>query len=189
MSIEHDTFHEDDDELEDVAGRSIFSAGWFRALLLLTVMAIGVVVALPYLLNWFEPAPPPAHAPRPAPPPFSPAVPCPPGCGAAPEGGCPSPPPPAPRPICRESPPPCAATRKGAADVDLQCAARHSRSGKEPAAGRSSKEFAAGPGREGGRHVRSFGSWGGHVAQGPRGQGQNGNSRGRRARGSSGRGQ
>ena len=47
----------DEDERDDIAERSIFSAGWFRALLVLTVLAIVVVVSLPYLLNWLEPTP------------------------------------------------------------------------------------------------------------------------------------
>ena len=51
----------EDDEQDEIARRSIFSAGWFRALLVLTVLAIVVVVSLPYLLNWLEPTPvPPA---------------------------------------------------------------------------------------------------------------------------------
>jgi cell division septation protein DedD len=58
MSLEHDHFHEDEDQLE-YGPRSIFAAGWFRAVLAMTVLAIIVVVALPYLLNWFEPLPPP----------------------------------------------------------------------------------------------------------------------------------
>src|SRR5690349_6119547 len=76
MSMEHDDYREDD-ELEDEASRSIFAAGWFRAVLVLTALGIGVVVALPYMLNWFEPAPAPkkaetrpsqtASAPAPAP--------------------------------------------------------------------------------------------------------------------------
>ena len=49
----------EDDEQDELARRSIFSAGWFRALLVLTVLAIVVVVSLPYLLNWLEPTPPP----------------------------------------------------------------------------------------------------------------------------------
>jgi DedD protein len=53
----------DEDERDDIAQRSIFSAGWFRALLVLTVLAIVVVVSLPYLLNWLEPTP--ATAPKP----------------------------------------------------------------------------------------------------------------------------
>jgi len=59
--------HRDEDEHEDYASRSIFSAGWFRAVLVLTVLAIVVVVSLPYLLNWFEPAPPTSQAPPSAP--------------------------------------------------------------------------------------------------------------------------
>jgi len=59
--------HRDEDEHEDYASRSIFSAGWFRAVLVLTVLAIVVVVSLPYLLNWFEPAPPSSQAPPSAP--------------------------------------------------------------------------------------------------------------------------
>jgi cell division septation protein DedD len=61
MNSEHDENPEE--EQEDEAERSIFAAGWFRAVLLLTVLAIAVVVALPYLLDWFEPLPPPVKAP------------------------------------------------------------------------------------------------------------------------------
>src|SRR5574342_397854 len=49
----------EDDEHDQIARRSIFAAGWFRALIVLTVLAIIVVVSLPYLLNWLEPTPPP----------------------------------------------------------------------------------------------------------------------------------
>jgi cell division septation protein DedD len=70
----------DEDERDDIAQRSIFSAGWFRALLVLTVLAIVVVVSLPYLLNWLEPTPttapkPQTKASEPAPP--APAAPAP----------------------------------------------------------------------------------------------------------------
>jgi len=61
--------YEEDDEREEIASRSIFAAGWFRAVLVLTVLAIVVVVSLPYLLNWFEPSPPPARTAKPAEPP------------------------------------------------------------------------------------------------------------------------
>ena len=61
MNSEHDEFPEEEEE--DDAPRSIFAAGWFRAVLILTVLAIGVVVTLPYLLDWFEPLPPPVKAP------------------------------------------------------------------------------------------------------------------------------
>jgi hypothetical protein len=62
----------DEDEREEFASRSIFSAGWFRAVLVLTVLAIVVVISLPYLLHWFEPLPParvakPAEPLKPAP--------------------------------------------------------------------------------------------------------------------------
>jgi cell division septation protein DedD len=73
----------EDDEQDELARRSIFSAGWFRALLVLTVLAIVVVVSLPYLLNWLEPTPAPpaktqakgeAPAPAPGPAPAPPAT-------------------------------------------------------------------------------------------------------------------
>lgn len=71
MSPERDDYR-DDDERNEFASRSIFSAGWFRAVLVLTVLAIVVVISLPYLLNWFEPSPParvakPAEPLKPAP--------------------------------------------------------------------------------------------------------------------------
>ncbi len=68
MSAERDDFRDEPvdlhaDEHEDYAPRSIFAAGWFRAVLVLTVLAILVVVALPYLLNWFEPVSSPVKGP------------------------------------------------------------------------------------------------------------------------------
>jgi SPOR domain len=54
----------EEDEQDEIARRSIFSAGWFRALLVLTVLAIVVVVSLPYLLNWLEPTPTPPAKPQ-----------------------------------------------------------------------------------------------------------------------------
>ena len=68
MSAERDDFRREPpdlhaDEYEDYAPRSIFAAGWFRAVLVLTILAILVVVALPYLLNWFEPVPSPVKGP------------------------------------------------------------------------------------------------------------------------------
>ena len=90
MSPERDDYRDEDDR-EEFASRSIFSAGWFRAVLVLTVLAIVVVISLPYLLNWFEsstparvakPAEPlkpgapsaPAVVPAPAPAPVAPIV-------------------------------------------------------------------------------------------------------------------
>lgn len=108
----------EDDEQDELARRSIFSAGWFRALLVLTVLAIVVVVSLPYLLNWLEPTPaPPAKtqtkSSAPAPPPGS--SPAPPATGSStltPAPVAPAPPakaevpaPPAP-PVMTEAPKP-----------------------------------------------------------------------------------
>ena len=77
MSPERDDYRDEDDR-EEFASRSIFSAGWFRAVLVLTVLAIVVVISLPYLLNWFEPSTP-ARVAKPAEPlkpgaPSAPAV-------------------------------------------------------------------------------------------------------------------
>lgn len=66
MSPERDDYR-DDDERNEFASRSIFTAGWFRAVLVLTVLAIVVVISLPYLLNWFEPSSP-ARVAKPAEP-------------------------------------------------------------------------------------------------------------------------
>jgi cell division septation protein DedD len=71
VSPERDDYRDEDDR-EEFASRSIFSAGWFRAVLVLTVLAIVVVISLPYLLNWFEPSTParvakPAEPLKPAP--------------------------------------------------------------------------------------------------------------------------
>lgn len=96
----------EEDEQDEIARRSIFSAGWFRALLVLTVLAIIVVVSLPYLLNWLEPtpspptrpqvkasepAPPPATTPTPAPAPAPPEA-KPPAPAVAPAPPAPAPP-------------------------------------------------------------------------------------------------
>jgi cell division protein FtsN len=65
LSVEQEDFHADD-EHEDSGAGSIFAAGWFRAVLVLTVLAVLVVAALPYLLDWFEPSTSPVKAPAPA---------------------------------------------------------------------------------------------------------------------------
>ena len=56
MRLERDAVQGDEDELE-YESRSIFAAGWFRAVLVLTSLALAVVIALPYLLYWLEPSP------------------------------------------------------------------------------------------------------------------------------------
>ena len=103
----------EEDEQDELARRSIFSAGWFRALLVLTVLAIIVVVSLPYLLNWLEPTPSPPGKPQAkvsepaAPPPTAPA-PAPPAPAVTPSPSAPAPPakaePPAPPPAKPDAP-------------------------------------------------------------------------------------
>ena len=132
----------EDDEQDEIARRSIFSAGWFRALLVLTVLAIVVVVSLPYLLNWLEPTPPPpaktqakssapapsakAEAPKPAPAAPVPAAPSPAErpIGTAPLPVAPAPPAPAAKPGPGAKPAPAAKPvpapkRSGAAEGGL----------------------------------------------------------------------
>jgi cell division protein FtsN len=50
-------------ETEEERPRRILSAGWFRAALLLAAVAAVVAVALPSLLDWFEPATTPVREP------------------------------------------------------------------------------------------------------------------------------
>jgi hypothetical protein len=105
----------EEDEQDELARRSIFSAGWFRALLVLTVLAIVVVVSLPYLLNWLEPtpAPPPAKTQAksgtPAQPP-APAPTQPPVASPSPPTMIPAPAPPAPTTSTPPAPTPSAPT-------------------------------------------------------------------------------
>lgn len=90
----------EEDEQDELARRSIFSAGWFRALLVLTVLAIIVVVSLPYLLNWLEPTPSPPGKPQakasepatPQPTPPAPAAPAAPAPAVTPAPSAPAPP-------------------------------------------------------------------------------------------------
>jgi cell division protein FtsN len=60
MSPERDSrSHTDDDyddpDYEDEAPRSVFATTWFRALLVVAVLAVVGVLALPYLLDWVGP--------------------------------------------------------------------------------------------------------------------------------------
>lgn len=91
-----DDFLDDDvDERDRRPASAIFASGWFRAVLVLGVLAITLVVAVPYVLRWMEPgsakverqvarpldlrptgAPPaPVAAPTQAPAPVAPAAP------------------------------------------------------------------------------------------------------------------
>ena len=67
--------------------RSIFSALWFRVVLVLIVCGVIAAVAVPYVLEWMNPPPPKTAAVKPAPPeakpPAPPATPPPPAPPAA----------------------------------------------------------------------------------------------------------
>lgn len=100
----------EEDEQDELTRRSIFSAGWFRALLVLTVLAIIVVVSLPYLLNWLEPTPSPPGKPQakaiePAKPQPTPPAPAPPAAPAPAVTPAPSAPAPAAKTEAPASPP------------------------------------------------------------------------------------
>ena len=60
--VEDDVFLADQ-ETEDERPRRILRAGWVRAALLLAAVAAVVAVALPTLLDWFEPATSPVREP------------------------------------------------------------------------------------------------------------------------------
>lgn len=116
MSPERDDYEEEEEYEEEEAPRSIFAATWFRALLVVIILAVVGVLSLPYLLDWFgtskpqvsvvkpaqqAPAPKPQAGPPPAPPAPAPApapaeqpAPLPPQPAAPAE---PTPPPPAPK--------------------------------------------------------------------------------------------
>jgi cell division septation protein DedD len=146
VSPERNDEYQDEEERDEYASRSIFAAGWFRAVLVLTVLAIVVVISLPYLLNWFEPAAPPRRvarqaallkpAPATPPPAVGPAsAPAPPPTVAAPQESKPAPtltPAPAPRaasaPPATSSPAPKAVAEKPAAPAP----ARKAESEKAP---------------------------------------------------------
>jgi len=64
---------EEDDDLEEVPRRSIFSEWWFRAVVGVVALVTVAVIAVPYLLDWWNPPPPPtplfkAQIPPPPPP-------------------------------------------------------------------------------------------------------------------------
>ncbi len=52
-----DDYLEDGDERDRLSTGSIFASGWFRAVLVLGVLAITLVVTVPYLLRWMDPSP------------------------------------------------------------------------------------------------------------------------------------
>src|SRR6266446_216489 len=138
----------DDDEarFEDEGRRSIFSALWFRTILVVVVLGVVAAVAVPYVLELANQPPPKptivarpeplAPPPAPAPPPASPAT-------------TPAPSPAAEKPPVVEKPPvaekpaqtPRSASEKPAAAK--KAGASKSAVAKEPAAPRSTKATAA----------------------------------------------
>src|SRR5256712_8421930 len=138
----------DDDEarFEDEGRRSIFSALWFRTILVVIVLGVVAAVAVPYVLEFANQPPPKptivarpeplAPPPEPAPPPASPAT-------------TPAPSPAAEKPPVVEKPPvaekpaqtPMSASEKPAAAK--KAGASKSAVAKEPAAPRSTKATAA----------------------------------------------
>jgi len=140
----------DDDEarFEDEGRRSIFSALWFRTILVVVVLGVVAAVAVPYILELAnEPPPKPTIVVRPEPlaPPSAPVAPPP-----ASPGTTPVPPPAAEKPPVVEKPPvaerpapspPMSASEKPAAAKKAD--ASKSAVAKEPAAPRSTKATAA----------------------------------------------
>ena len=57
MTPEDDDYLADDRETQS-ASRRLLAAGWLRALLVLAVLAIVIVITVPYILQWLESGPP-----------------------------------------------------------------------------------------------------------------------------------
>jgi len=138
----------DDDEqrFEDEGRRSIFSALWFRAILVVVVLGVVAAVAVPYVLELAnQPPPKPTIVVRPEPLAPSPAPDTPPPASSA---TTPAPSPAAEKPLAVEKPPvaerpapPMSASEKPAAAKKAD--ASKSAVAKEPAAPRSTKATAA----------------------------------------------
>ena len=64
MSPERDdpTDEHEQELYEDVPPRSIFAATWFRVVLVVIVLGVVGAVAVPYVLDWMNPSPPPRSA-------------------------------------------------------------------------------------------------------------------------------
>jgi cell division septation protein DedD len=71
-----DDLEDDEQRFEDEGRRSIFSALWFRAILVVVVLGVVAAVAVPYVLELAnQPSPKPTVAARPETPPPAPIVP------------------------------------------------------------------------------------------------------------------
>ena len=143
---------DEEDRFEDEGRRSIFSALWFRAILVVVVLGVAAAVAVPYLLEWANPQPPqPPTASRPggmstpvAPPPVP----------VSPPPSAPSVTPPMTPPVAEKpepAPPPAVAQEKPAAPTKEKPAAStkkpepsRSVAAKEPTAPRRAKASASG---------------------------------------------
>lgn len=68
MSPERDDY-EEEEEYEEEEPRSVFATTWFRALLIVVILAVVGILALPYALDWFGPAKPQISIVKPAEPP------------------------------------------------------------------------------------------------------------------------
>ncbi len=134
----------DDDEarFEDEGRRSIFSALWFRTILVIVVLGVVAAVAVPYVLEFAnQPPPKPTIVARPeplAPPP----APAPPATTPAPSPAAEKPPVVEKPPVAEKpAPSPMSASEKPAAAKKAD--ASKSAVAKEPAAPRSTKATAA----------------------------------------------
>ena len=83
MSPERDDYEDEEEYEEEEVPRSIFAAVWFRALLIVIILAVVSVLALPYVIDWFGTTKPsvsivkPSQAPPPKPQPVAPQPPAP----------------------------------------------------------------------------------------------------------------
>ena len=106
MTPEDDDYLADDRETRSTS-RRLLTAGWFRALLVLGALAVVIVIAVPYVLQWLETGSPERSAmtgtqvtrPAPAPPTQSETAPAAPAPVVAPASA-----PTAPAPTAKESP-------------------------------------------------------------------------------------
>jgi cell division protein FtsN len=115
MTPEDDDYLADDRETRSTS-RRLLTAGWFRALLVLGALAVVIVIAVPYVLQWLETGSPERSAmtgtqvtrPAPAPPTQSETAPAAPAPVVAP----------APAPTAKESP----ATKDAPAEKEMPAA-------------------------------------------------------------------
>ncbi|MBI3626046.1 MAG: SPOR domain-containing protein [Candidatus Rokubacteria bacterium] len=107
MSPERDDYEDEEEYEEEEEPQSIFAATWFRALLIVIILAVVGVLALPYALDWFKAAPKPAVSiVKPVPAPVQPARPAPPAAPAPAPKIAEPPPKPTPPPAAPSTPAP-----------------------------------------------------------------------------------